>query len=90
MNFIFAVQVLLKAKFRDCIAGAVELFYRGLQLFRRVSSNNQFGLYHEVNIHKPKLYPEFAIMRGIIAYRRSQNSSPTKLTKLFAIAGLSF
>jgi hypothetical protein len=90
MDVIFAAQVLLKARLRDGIAGAVELLHGGLEFFRRVSGSDQFGLYGKVKMYSPGLSHDFAATRALIALRRSQNSSPPKLTKMFAMEGVSF
>src|SRR5262245_30897185 len=73
MNVVLTTQILLKTQLRDDIAGAVELFHRGLQFFGRLSSNNQFGFYRKVNRHSPDSIKIMPQGQEIIACLRSQN-----------------
>jgi hypothetical protein len=61
-------QKLLPCMYAEpCFCSGFELFHGGLQLFGRVRSNNQFGLYYKVNIHSPGLSHDFAATRALIA-----------------------
>ena len=42
MEVVFAMQVLLKGQLGKRIAGAVKLFHRGFEFFRRVRGDDQF------------------------------------------------
>src|SRR5262249_81304 len=51
MGVVFAMQVSLKSKLGKSITGAVELFHRGFQLFRRIFGYDQLRLYIQMNTH---------------------------------------
>lgn len=90
MDIEFTMQALLEGELGKSVARAIGLFHRGFKFLSDLSSDNQFGLDGDVNIHASRLYAKFAVRQAQIAYRRSQNSSPLKLTKMFAMGGVSF
>lgn len=92
VNIVLAMHVLLKGKLGKSVAGAVELFHRGFQLFRRVRGYNQFRLDTEVNIHSSVLCHVLAVAQEIIAPEERDLKIPLhpSSTSMFAVDGVSF
>src|SRR5262249_61712542 len=64
MEVRFAMQILLKGHLRKRVAGAVELFHRGLEFLLGFRTDKQFGLDRQVNAYLVNVPQQCDLRKG--------------------------